>query len=180
MPPLLSTPSAAAAAPSIIRASTDAARWVAQSSRVSAAAASFSTTASRPKFSKARRDFRAWEKAEGRVYRVGTPGQPVYLATRGGNETSKTYPFPLNPQFKSTPVLDEKARELVWEKIMRDGEPIKAVSAELGIDIRRVAAIVRLKEVEKDWIAKVSSSALFPLFPFGSYMMISTHQFDKS
>ncbi|KAJ8119284.1 hypothetical protein O1611_g10642 [Lasiodiplodia mahajangana] len=37
---------------------------------------------------------------------------------------------------------------------MRDGETIKAVSAEFGIDIRRVAAIVRLKEVEKDWIAK--------------------------
>lgn len=37
---------------------------------------------------------------------------------------------------------------------MRDGEPIKAVSAEFGIDIRRVAAVVRLKEVEKDWIAK--------------------------
>ncbi len=38
---------------------------------------------------------------------------------------------------------------------MREGETIKGVSAEFGIDIRRVAAIVRLKEVEKDWIAKV-------------------------
>lgn len=39
---------------------------------------------------------------------------------------------------------------------MQKGETIKAVSAELGVDIRRVAAVVRLKEVEKDWIAKVS------------------------
>lgn len=37
---------------------------------------------------------------------------------------------------------------------MRKGETIKAVSAELGVDIRRVAAVVRLKEVEKDWEAK--------------------------
>ncbi len=65
-------------------------------------------------------------------------------------------PFPLNPYFKSMPVLDDNARELIWEKIMRKGEAVKAVSAELGVDIRRVAAVVRLKEVEKDWEAKVS------------------------
>lgn len=47
---------------------------------------------------------------------------------------------------------------------MRKGETIKAVSAELGVDIRRVAAVVRLKEVEKDWEAKVS--CVPPIFFF--------------
>lgn len=53
---------------------------------------------------------------------------------------------------------------------MRNGETIKSVSAELGVDIRRVAAVVRLKEVERDWESKVSfffispSMLLSPLF----------------
>jgi hypothetical protein len=69
---------------------------------------------------------------------------------------------------------------------MRDGETIKAVSAEFGVDIRRVAAIVRLKEVEKDWIAKVSFQFYnHPLASSSShsrslcYMMIQ-QKFDKS
>ncbi|KAI0105748.1 eukaryotic mitochondrial regulator protein-domain-containing protein [Nemania sp. FL0031] len=158
MPPLLPTP-ATNAAPSIIRAScTGAARRAAAaaaaqppSSQVPAVAASFSTTASRPKSTKARRLFREWESNEGRAFRKQR-GTTQYLSPREGDDTNR--PFPLNPLFKSTPVLDEKSRELVWERIMRDGDTIKAVSAEFGIDIRRVAAIVRLKEVEKDWIAK--------------------------
>lgn len=32
-----------------------------------------------------------------------------------------------------------------------DDEPIKVVSADLGVDHRRVAAVVRMKEIEKDW-----------------------------
>lgn len=69
--------------------------------------------------------------------------------------------------------MDDRARELIWEKVMRNGETIKTVSAELGVDITRVAAVVRLKEVEKDWVAKVS---LFPVhfsqigFPGGRFL----------
>ena len=74
----------------------------------------------------------------------------------------------MNPQFQSDRVLDEKARELIWEKVMRQGETLKAVSAELGVDLTRVAAIVRLKEVEKDWISKVRLTSLqsLPTRPF--------------
>ncbi|KAI0458485.1 eukaryotic mitochondrial regulator protein-domain-containing protein [Xylaria acuta] len=154
MPPLI--PSPAAAGPSITRTSAGAARWVAQPSPLQSqvpVVAGFSTTASRPKFTKARRLFRAWERTDGRLYRKPKTGQPQYLMARGNSEASDR-PFPLNPYFKSPKVLDERARELIWEKVMRDGETIKAVSAEFGVDIRRVAAVVRLKEVEKDWIAK--------------------------
>ncbi|KAI0548468.1 eukaryotic mitochondrial regulator protein-domain-containing protein [Xylaria curta] len=153
MPPLI--PSPAAAGSSLIRTSPGAARWAAQPSQLQSqvpVVSSFSTTASRPKFTKARRLFRQWEKTSGRLLRRPTGGQPQYLPTWDGETTLQ--PFPLNPHFKSHKVLDEKARELIWEKVMRDGETIKAVSAEFGVDIRRVAAVVRLKEVEKDWIAK--------------------------
>jgi hypothetical protein len=47
-------------------------------------------------------------------------------------------------------------RELIWQKIMQRGESIKAVSAEMGVDVRRVAAVVRLKEVERKWEKQVS------------------------
>ncbi|KAI0447190.1 eukaryotic mitochondrial regulator protein-domain-containing protein [Xylaria telfairii] len=154
MPPLI--PSPAAVGPSITRTSVGAARWAAQPSQLQSQApvvATFSTTASRPKFTKARRLFREWERRDGRMFRRPTPGKPKYLTARDEDDVSNQ-PFPLNPHFNSPKVLGESARELIWKKVMRDGETVKAVSAELGVDIRRVAAVVRLKEVEKDWIAK--------------------------
>lgn len=65
-------------------------------------------------------------------------------------------PFPLNPLFRSQPVLDESVREMIWEKVMEHGESLKSVSAEMGIDVRRIAAVVRLKEVERQWVKDVS------------------------
>lgn len=67
-------------------------------------------------------------------------------------------PFPNNPLFRSQPVLDEATRELIWEKVTQRGDSLKSVSAEMGVDVRRVAAVVRLKEVEKKWVADVSFS----------------------
>lgn len=168
MPPLI--PTTASAAPSIVRASAGAVRRVAaqqQPSQVAGAAiattASFSTTANRPKFSAGRRAFRLWESRVGRdLRRHKVPGKPSYLPApefpqpERQDEDGHFYPFPLNPHYRSNKVLDDRSRELIWSKIMQEGETIKAVSAEFGVDIRRVAAIVRLKEVEKDWIAKVS------------------------
>jgi len=186
MPPRVPIP-ATAAAPSLIRTSANATCCLAQTkpSQVSVAA-KFSTTASssfRIKYTKARRQFFEWLDNEGQQHRHhNTPG-PNYL-TRFGEERNVSRPFRFNPHFISTRVLSEESRELIWRKVMRQGETIKAVSAEYGIDIRRVAAVVRLKEVEKDWLAKVSpfpasfSPLSSPLVGFD--MMITTNQFDKS
>lgn len=46
-------------------------------------------------------------------------------------------------------------REAVWERIMKNGLSVKEVSKELGIEMSRVGAIVRLKEVEKAWQRQV-------------------------
>lgn len=91
-----------------------------------------------------------------------TTGAPNYLGP------GEDQPFPLNPEFRSEPVLSESARELIWNKVRRNSESLKAVSAELGVDVRRVAAVVRLKEVEKAWISEVSIFffTLFTLFFF--------------
>ncbi|KAH9905330.1 eukaryotic mitochondrial regulator protein-domain-containing protein [Xylariomycetidae sp. FL2044] len=116
--------------------------------------AAFSTTPNRLGFSKARKLFRAWLAGSGKQYRFHRPGETNYIQMKGQLNINTTRPFPHNALFRSTPVLSERSRELVWEKVMRKGETVKAVSAELNIDIQRVAAIVRLKEVEKDWQAK--------------------------
>ncbi|KAK6066958.1 37S ribosomal protein S35, mitochondrial [Seiridium cupressi] len=130
--------------------------------------AAFSTTANRAYTPKARRDFWKWLTKAGAQFK--RPKE------RGTNYISgKNNPFMQNPQFLSRPILDDRARELIWEKIIQKGETIKAVSAELGVDINRVAAVVRLKEVEKDWVAKGKQLAI----PYAKaiYSMVPTKRF---
>ncbi len=66
------------------------------------------------------------------------------------------HPFPENPTFRSEPVLSESFRELIWRRAVEAGESLKVISAELNVDVRRVAAVVRLKEVEKRMEEEVS------------------------
>lgn len=77
----------------------------------------------------------------------------------------RTRLFPSNPLFAQQPVLGENTRELVWKKVAVNGESVKGVSAELGIDMRRVAAVVRMKQIEKSYLAQVR----FPPFSLVHY-----------
>lgn len=78
------------------------------------------------------------------------PGAPLPPASG-----SDLRPFPKNDTFVSQAVTSEALREVVWEKIMKNGLSVKEVSKELGIEMSRVGAIVRLKEVEKAWQRQV-------------------------
>lgn len=112
----------------------------------------FTSTPCREKMSTGRMRMMDWiTKGEGRHF-VEAKGGPNYL----GPYTDQ--PFPNNPLFRSQTVLDESTRELIWEKVIQRGDSLKAVSAEMGVDVRRVAAVVRLKEVEKKWVQDVSIS----------------------
>ncbi|KAI9780514.1 MAG: hypothetical protein M1839_006631 [Geoglossum umbratile] len=62
-------------------------------------------------------------------------------------------PFPMNTNFISQPVLSEELREHIYQRVLQVGS-VKIVSAELGVDMNRVGAVVRLKTIEKDWISK--------------------------
>ena len=64
-------------------------------------------------------------------------------------------PFPLNRQFRSQSVLSEELREEIWERVTVQGKSVRLVSAELGVEMSRVGAVVRLKTVEKQWTQKV-------------------------
>lgn len=70
-------------------------------------------------------------------------------------------PYPLNANFQSQPVLSEELRERIYELVVDEGIDIKSVSGTFGVDIRRVAAVVRLKTIEKQWLEAVSCTLRF-------------------
>lgn len=111
-------------------------------------ARSFSSTPCRERMTRERQRMYQWlNSREGQAFKAN---ERRYL------KNSHDQPFPVNPLFKSQPVLDERTRELIWEKVTKRGDALKVVSADMGVDVRRVAAVVRLKEVEKQWVANVS------------------------
>lgn len=112
--------------------------------------AAFSTTSRRDRVTKGRFDMYTWlNNVADRTFESGRRGAS-YL----GPFTDQ--PFPSNPLFRSQPVLSEPMRDIIYKKVMEEGNALKAVSEEMGVDVRRVAAVVRLKQVEKRWISDVS------------------------
>lgn len=70
-------------------------------------------------------------------------------------------PFPLNKNFVSQPVLSDELREEIWKRVMKDGKSVREVSAELTVEMSRVGAVVRLKEIEREWEQLVRFTDLF-------------------
>lgn len=64
-------------------------------------------------------------------------------------------PFPMNRQFRSQNVLSEELKDAIYERVMIRGDNVRNVSAALGVEMNRVAAVVRLKAVEKEWEKEV-------------------------
>lgn len=69
-------------------------------------------------------------------------------------------PFPQNLHFISQSILSEQLREEIWRRVRVDGKSIRNVSVELGVEMRRVGAVVRLMEIQNQWRAEVSSHSL--------------------
>jgi len=110
-----------------------------------ASARAFSSTPCRRKMSRQRiRMFEWLNNRQGSEFAQSGDG-PKYLGPLPDQ------PFPNNPLFRSQPVLDDATRELIWNKVVQQGQSLKAVSAEMGVDVRRTAAVVRLKEVQRQW-----------------------------
>lgn len=64
-------------------------------------------------------------------------------------------PFPMNRSYRSQAVLSEELKDAIWRRVMEEGKSVRDVSASLGVEMRRVAAVVRLKGVEKEWEKEV-------------------------
>ncbi|EMC93745.1 hypothetical protein BAUCODRAFT_75161 [Baudoinia panamericana UAMH 10762] len=76
---------------------------------------------------------------------------------RGGipkERRSDMRPYPLNDQFSSQAVLSEELREELYTQVAVYKHDISSVAASFSVDIRRVAAVVRLKTIEKQWVAE--------------------------
>ncbi len=73
-------------------------------------------------------------------------------------------PFPMNPQFRSQAVLSEELKDAIWKRVMEDGKSVRDTSAVLNVEMRRVAAVVRLKAVEKEWEKQVCDSSIDPFY----------------
>jgi len=69
-------------------------------------------------------------------------------------------PFPQNQYFRSQPVLSEDLREAIYRRVKKDGATVSLASVEFGVSNERVGAVVRLKQMEKEWIAQGKTLAL--------------------
>lgn len=57
----------------------------------------------------------------------------------------------------SESILSAELRGEVYRRVVEQGKGVREVSVELGIDMRRVGAVVRLVELEKRWASQVCS-----------------------
>ena len=83
-------------------------------------------------------------------------GQPIPRET-----ADDLVPFPLNKEFRSQSVLSEELKDEIYKRVAQKGKSVKVVSAEMGVEMSRVGAVVRLKSVEKEWVEAVG-----PLPPY--------------
>ena len=112
-----------------------------------------------------------WLNGPGEAFRNPLPNSTNYLSGRDrkGQIVRETKedgmleqesatdlrPFPLNHFFQSQSILSEQMRNEIYRRVKEQGKTIRAVSVELGVDMRRVGAVVRLVEIERRWIQEV-------------------------
>ena len=72
-------------------------------------------------------------------------------------------PFPLNRSFRSEPVLSDELKDEIYRRIMEEKRSVRDVSTALGVEMKRIGAVVRLKALEKQWEQEVSSSLKFKI-----------------
>lgn len=84
-------------------------------------------------------------------------------------------PFLQNKNFRSQSVLSEEFREAIWDRVMNHRMSVPQVSRDLGVEMNRVGAIVRMKELEKQWdkqgkqLAKPYAKAVLSMLPQTPY-----------
>ena len=118
-----------------------------------------------------------WLSSEGRRLKTHAPGKYRYVTNlkelgSGSPDAGQLShrPFPLNPNFVSEPVLSEELREEIFRRVVVQKKSVMAVSVELKVDMRRVAAVVRLVSLERQWRSQVSFSFLFVVVMHFSFL----------
>ncbi|RKF54940.1 putative tyrosine phosphatase protein [Golovinomyces cichoracearum] len=95
-------------------------------------------------------------------------------------------PFPANKDFISEPVLGPWLQNEIWKDITEKGFTIREVSSLRGVEMSRVAAVVRLLEVEKNWkkqgieTADVYAESVLELLPYtGRAQLLNWSESDE-
>jgi len=132
-----------------------------------------------------RRQMFAWLEGPGESLRYPLPNSTNYLSAydkrgkllREGEDTPESRedlrPFPLNQHFISESILSEDLRQEIWRRVQVEKKSVRTVSVELGVEMRRVGAVVRLVELEKRQRAEVST------FPDPHVLHASSHDEHK-
>ncbi|KAJ5182828.1 hypothetical protein N7492_000444 [Penicillium capsulatum] len=110
----------------------------------------FSATAATQ--TKLRRQMFEWLNTQGATLKHHIPGETNYLPSFGRGEADHDdapRPFPNNRNFISQSVLSEDLRNEVYKRVIEQKKSLRAVSVELGIDMKRIGAVVRLVELER-------------------------------
>ena len=125
-----------------------------------------------------RRQMFAWLDGPGESLKYPLPNSTNYLSAydkrgkllREGENTPETRedlrPFPLNQHFISESILSEELRQEIWRRVQIEKKSVRTVSVELGVEMRRVGAVVRLVELERRQREEVSKSTSSPPTPF--------------
>ena len=96
-------------------------------------------------------------KALGRAAQEDSKRDPRNRGEKRERVDPKTLmPFPLNPHFVSQSIPSEALRHEVWKRVQEGKKSVRQVSVELGVEMRRVGAIVRLVELERRMKEEVS------------------------
>lgn len=124
-----------------------------------------------------------WLNGEGSALKHHIPGETNYLKKRGASlESGSTRPFPNNFLFISESILSEDLRNELYKQVVEQKKSLRAVSDWYRIDMRRVAAVVRLVELERRQRAQVSSPCSCIPLPLqlipSTNMMSQTKKFD--
>lgn len=114
-----------------------------------------------------------WLNNEGAPLKHHIPGETNYLTRlkqRGGDDGSvNNRPFPNNQNFVSESILSEELRNEVYKRVVTQKKSVRVVSVELGIDMKRIAAVVRLVELETRQRKQVRiRSVILAFFPVPS------------
>lgn len=88
-----------------------------------------------------------WVTMRGKNFKEA-PEYPTHLGSLPNQ------PFPWNPFFRSDRVLSPELKKTITKRVNQENWSLKAVSADMGIDVRRVAAVLRMEAIEEDFRAK--------------------------
>ncbi|TGZ84379.1 hypothetical protein EX30DRAFT_338911 [Ascodesmis nigricans] len=113
-------------------------------------------------------DYEKWVETAGQNFKYPLFNEPNYAGSydpitweRKQLMGAQDVPFPANRHFRVHPVLSDEFREAIWESVVEKGRSVRQTSMMFGVSLERVAAVVRLKAVEKKWVEKEKPLATF-------------------